>query len=209
MIQNLIGGAEMNTLSANINDKRCLRTRLAIKSALLSLLKDKPLAKITVSELAEAAQVNRKTFYNHYPDINSVLYDIEAVFLDEIFSIINKNDIWYEIENPTGFILRFFEIIRDNMQMFHLLVRSGEHIHLMESFRQRLREHWSDQLFGRENADEILLTYLMDYVAAGIVSLLESWTRNPDNMSLEDLAQFTAIVVSSSAKPIINAMFEK
>jgi len=199
----------MNTLSANINDKRCLRTRLAIKSALLSLLKDKPLAKITVSELAEAAQVNRKTFYNHYPDINSVLYDIEAVFLDEIFSIINKNDIWYEIENPTGFILRFFEIIRDNMQMFHLLVRSGEHIHLMESFRQRLREHWSDQLFGRENADEILLTYLMDYVAAGIVSLLESWTRNPDNMSLEDLAQFTAIVVSSSAKPIINAMFEK
>ena len=199
----------MNTLSANINDKRCLRTRLAIKSALLSLLEDKPLTKITVSELAEKAQVNRKTFYNHYPDINSVLYDIEAVFLDEIFSIINKNDIWYEIENPSGFILRFFEIIRDNMQMFHLLVRSGEHIHLMESFRQRLREHWSDQLFGRENADEILLTYLMDYVAGGTVSLLESWAKNPNNMSLEDLAQFTAIVVSASAKPIINAMFEK
>lgn len=198
----------MNTLSANVNDKRCLRTRLAIKSALLSLLKDKPLARITVSELAETAQVNRKTFYNHYPDINSVLYDIESAFLDEIFSIINKNDIWCEIENPSGFILRFFEIIRDNMQMFHLLVRSGEHIHLMESFRQRLRSQWSDQLFGRENADEILLTYLMDYVCAGIMSLLESWTKNPDNMSLEDLAQFTAIVVSASAKPIINAMFE-
>ena len=47
MIHKYIGGAEMNTLSANINDKRCLRTRLAIKSALLSLLEDKPLAKIT------------------------------------------------------------------------------------------------------------------------------------------------------------------
>ncbi len=199
----------MNTLSANISDKRCLRTRLAIKSALLSLLKDKPLSKITVSELAETAQVNRKTFYNHYPDINSVIYDIEAVFLDDIFSIINKTDIWCEIENPSGFILRFFEIIHDNMQMFHLLVRSGEHVHLMESFRRRLREHWSDQLFGRENADEILLTYLMDYVCAGILALLESWTKNPENLPLEDLAQFTSIVVSASAKPIINAMFDK
>jgi AcrR family transcriptional regulator len=209
MIHKYSGGAEMNTLSANINDKRCLRTRLAIKSALLSLLEDKPLAKITVSELAETAQVNRKTFYNHYLDINSVLYDIETVFLDDIFAIIDKNNIWGEIENPSGFILRFFEIIRDNMQMFHLLVRSGEHIHLMESFRQRLRNHWSDQLFGRENADEILLTYLMDYVAGGTVSLLENWAKNPNNMSLEDLAQFTSIVVSASAKPIINAMFEK
>ena len=96
----------MNTLSANINDKRCLRTRLAIKSALLSLLEDKPLAKITVSELAETAQVNRKTFYNHYPDINSVLYDIESVFLDDIFAIINKNNIWDEIENRGIFTLK-------------------------------------------------------------------------------------------------------
>ena len=49
----------------------------------------------------------------------------------------------------------------------------------------------------------------MDYVAGGTVSLLENWAKNPGNMSLEDLAQFTSIVVSASAKPIINAMFEK
>jgi len=198
----------MNSSISNNNDKRCQRTRLAIKSALLSLLKEKPLSKITVSELSEKADVNRKTFYNHYQDINSVIYDIESAFLDNIFSIINKEDIWSDIENSEGFIIKLFEVIKDNMNMFSLLVQSGEHIHLMMSFRQRLREHWHDQLFGRKNADEILLTYLMDYVSFGIIALFESWTRNPENMSLEDLAQFTSIVVSSSARPIISAMFD-
>ena len=42
------------------------RTEGAVKEALLSLLSEKPLADITVSELSREAHVSRSTFYEHF-----------------------------------------------------------------------------------------------------------------------------------------------
>lgn len=42
------------------------RTEGAVKEALLSLLAEKPLADITVSELSREAHVSRSTFYEHF-----------------------------------------------------------------------------------------------------------------------------------------------
>ena len=46
--------------------KYTTRTEGAVKEALLSLLAEKPLADITVSELAGKANVSRSTFYEHF-----------------------------------------------------------------------------------------------------------------------------------------------
>lgn len=46
--------------------KYATRTERAVKEALLSLLAEKPLADITVSELARKAHVSRSTFYEHF-----------------------------------------------------------------------------------------------------------------------------------------------
>ncbi|WP_052118945.1 TetR-like C-terminal domain-containing protein [Bifidobacterium callitrichos] len=50
-------------------DRRTRRTRLLLQEALLRLLADKPLNRITVTELTELADVNRVTFYAHYHDV--------------------------------------------------------------------------------------------------------------------------------------------
>ena len=42
------------------------RTDTAVKDALLKLLAEKPLAEISVSELARQAKISRSTFYEHY-----------------------------------------------------------------------------------------------------------------------------------------------
>ena len=50
------------------------QTEQRIKDALLKLLANKPLADITVSELAREAHVSRSTFYEHFgnPDVSQV-----------------------------------------------------------------------------------------------------------------------------------------
>ncbi len=49
-------------------DPRIRRTRQLLQQALEKLLETKEFEKISVQDIAEAATVNRATFYDHYPD---------------------------------------------------------------------------------------------------------------------------------------------
>ena len=53
-------------------DLRVIKTREAIEQAFLSLLERKPLSRITVTELAREARINKGTFYLHYSDLTDL-----------------------------------------------------------------------------------------------------------------------------------------
>ena len=50
-----------------------IRSKKMIQQALADLLQEKPLNKITVTDIVTRAQINRGTFYAHYTDIANVL----------------------------------------------------------------------------------------------------------------------------------------
>ena len=51
-------------------------TQKAIEATFLSLLEEKPLSRITVRELSAACGINRKTFYNHYDGLDTLLEQV-------------------------------------------------------------------------------------------------------------------------------------
>ena len=57
-----------NPASLDILDPRARRTRGALQQALETLLAQKDFEKISVQDIAEAATLNRATFYDHFPD---------------------------------------------------------------------------------------------------------------------------------------------
>jgi AcrR family transcriptional regulator len=52
----------------NPNDPRVKRTRKAIQQAFLELIADKDFESITVQDITLRAELNRATFYTHFPD---------------------------------------------------------------------------------------------------------------------------------------------
>ncbi len=72
----------MQRKEINASDRRTKYTRKVIRDALMELLKTKPYAKITVTEICRLAEINRGTFYIHYYDVDDVLDDI----LEQSFS---------------------------------------------------------------------------------------------------------------------------
>lgn len=52
-------------------DRRIRKTKKLLRDALLRLLSKKSIAEITVTELTDAADVHRGTFYHHYKDAHS------------------------------------------------------------------------------------------------------------------------------------------
>ncbi len=56
----------------NESDLRVIKTRASIERAFFTLLSRKPLNKITVSDLAAEARINKGTFYLHYRDLSDL-----------------------------------------------------------------------------------------------------------------------------------------
>ena len=48
-------------------------TKKMLANTLISLMKKKPLSKISISEIVKTCQINRKTFYYHFEDIYKLL----------------------------------------------------------------------------------------------------------------------------------------
>ncbi len=63
---------------ANENDKRVIKTKTLVKSTVAALLKEKSPDKITITDVASRAVIQRATFYNHYTNIYDVLLDMES-----------------------------------------------------------------------------------------------------------------------------------
>ena len=69
-------------MHADRSDRRTRYTQMVLKKSLIEWMEQKPLAKITIKELCERADINRCTFYAHYRDQYDLLQQIE----DEIIS---------------------------------------------------------------------------------------------------------------------------
>ena len=76
--------------SSKKEDRRTRKTKAQIKVALIELMAQKDITKISVKEIAERADINRGTFYLHYYDIYDVLEQIQNEFIETINQILDE-----------------------------------------------------------------------------------------------------------------------
>lgn len=89
-------------------DRRIIRTRKAIKDAFVDLLAEKPLEKITITALAQRADIDRKTFYTHYTSIDDLLKDY---LIDSISDVLEDMSLRDLIIDPATFARRYLSIL--------------------------------------------------------------------------------------------------
>ena len=56
-----------------MKDRRITKTRKSIQNAYLNLLRQKGTEKITISDIAREADIDRKTFYLHYDSTEDII----------------------------------------------------------------------------------------------------------------------------------------
>ncbi|QCR30861.1 TetR/AcrR family transcriptional regulator [Lysinibacillus sp. SGAir0095] len=65
-------------------DLRVVKTKEALHIALLTLLKNKPLEAISISEICRIAKVNRGTFYLHYTQVGELFEEYFKEIMDDL-----------------------------------------------------------------------------------------------------------------------------
>jgi AcrR family transcriptional regulator len=80
-------------------DPRVRRTHTLLRQSLEKLLKTNDFDKISVQDIAEAATLNRATFYDHYPDKFALLECVVAFQFDEL---LKKRGVVFDGTCPTA-----------------------------------------------------------------------------------------------------------
>ncbi len=109
-------------MAINDNDSRVKRTKKLIRKGLCQLSNEKSITKITVKELTDLIEINRGTFYLHYKDIFELVNAIENELYEEFERLLLAIDASDCIENPNGTLESFCEFVRENSDLFSMLL---------------------------------------------------------------------------------------
>lgn len=117
------------------SDRRFIKNKKAIQRAYIDLIIEKGYQRITVTDVAERADINRMTFYAHYETVE----DIFTEFVDDMENYIKDAVLKEEIFNLDS----FFEILNSLMykeeQFFRYVAKAGNCADFREAFRKAIK----------------------------------------------------------------------
>lgn len=158
------------------NNQRTRLSKLLFKNALMDLLKEKgSVAKISVRELCDRAELNRSTFYAHYQEPNDLLIEIETELLDATEEHLKK----IGAENEIGahkYILSFLQYIRQNDKPFRALLIDSTDPEFRSRFMQQTIIQFVENL--RIVLPKELEQYIFSYILNGSTGIIIQWIRS-------------------------------
>ena len=158
-------------------DRRVRKTEKAMRSALVELMEQGPLVRVTVSELVELADVNRSTFYRHYLDIPDMAEKIGKEIVDAMLEIMLE----YKNTAASGVsaecVARIAAFLRERRREFLALDGKGGDIRFHRSIDAMFRSYAEDcfwPCFG-DGKDDARLPLLFSFYFSGLSSLVREW----------------------------------
>lgn len=153
------------------DDLRVVKTKKTIRETFLRLICEKPVNKISVTGLANAAEINKSTFYLHYLDI----YDL----YDEIVSMVasdlaEKFDPYpYFFENPEEFVRIFFYAKVAPPTLVELAVLKDENLRFSMTYPDIMIDAFRKKLVEAGRLEESVQNNVrLDYLLTGMLALL-------------------------------------
>ncbi len=147
-------------------------TKKALAGAFRELLEEKPISKITISDITDRAGVNRHTFYYHFKDINDM---IAWTFSTKIKELLDEHICYDNWQNAFGVLLDYCS----QRRKFILAVyHSDSKEHVLRLFNEwvytLLRRVLEEQSIGMHVYDSDK-DYIARFYQFGFVGMLISW----------------------------------
>lgn len=181
----------------NKSESKYFNTAVKMDLALISLLEKKPFEYITVSEICEAAGVNRSTFYLHYETVGDLLYEAARYLIDDFLSYFS-NDVKSISFNISDCELSELIFICDKyMKPYLTYVKEhkdvfGTVLFHVQTFRfedvyKRMFEHIFNPILCRFNYPKENRKYVMMYYLNGINAIVLEWLKDDCYKTIEEI----------------------
>jgi len=168
-------------------DQRVRLTRNLLKNALVQLMQEQHIAKISIRAICEVADINRSTFYVHYTDQYDLLNKIQQEVLDNLNRYLNKQDLDENHPMSVQVLTRVLDYVKENVELFKALLSENCDF----AFQKDLME-LAQVISAQQNPalDERTQEYIKLFGFTGIISMLQKWLHDGTNESPAQMAEF-------------------
>ena len=173
-------------------DRRVLRTKKNIRQAFLHLLSEKSLSQITVKELSDLADINRKTFYMYYSNIEDIFAELEDELVLKLVHVFEKELFQKEMFDAYSFFENLNRTILEDIDLYRILNHSDLLPHLIQRAKNALIEVFFRKYNISADSDNERYILYAEYAASGILSMYTKWFSRDFHMSLEELTRTAA-----------------
>lgn len=178
-------------------DRRIIRTKEAIRAALVDLIEAKGFEALSVKDITAKANINRGTFYLHYKDkfdlldqtLNEVIKDIERIILK--ITALSTAD-FADTRIPATVVVRLFEYFNDNAALMQAILATKGNYALQAQIKALMWSNVFEKNFVTLVKKEKLLVpgeYLVSYIASAHFGVIQEWLDRGRRESPEEMAR--------------------
>ena len=166
-------------------DRRVKYTLTALKEAMIKLLQEQHISKISVVSLCKVADVNRSTFYTHFKDHYDLLQYITQEALDNIQIYLKE----LNRENSTNIsiqvLIQILDYVKENEDVFIALLSDNCDPNIQHEIMGMMKivsPHDYKDLDARTK------DYYMLFQINGCISILQKWLQDETPESTEEMS---------------------
>ena len=184
-------------------DRRVRRTKNKLNESLLILMKEKNINQITVKELAELSDINRKTFYLHYCDVFDMVDNIKNKLLDDFKDVISShNSTSPNCNEPYSLMIDTLNYIDKNSDI--LCIFLGPHTNADSIFIENMKEMMKELCINvwnklYPNATPKNYDYYYSFAFYGFIGLIQDWINTNKEESIEYMAKLLSEMIVKSS----------
>ena len=184
-------------------DRRVGKTQKSIRDALINLTAEKDVSQITIKELAERADINRKTFYMHYSSIDDILDKIGNEIIEKLVFVLDTHDFFNLHFDEYAFFRSLNDVINEDFDFYQKLVCANSNNFLLVKVKKILKDTIIEKYYEKFKINKEMLSLYAEYVASGIMSMYIEWFNMNSKLPLEDLAKVASNIAFNGINSLI------
>ena len=185
-------------------DRRIIKTKKAIRAAFTKLVAKEDINHITIKELADEADISRKTFYFYYTSVWDIAEEIQNEIADKLFAIIDENGLALEEESYQLIYEKFKESIQNDYQLLISILNASNN----PSIREKTIKHFKELLLKRYSnsfiTEDKVANLSIDFIISGSMYVFKKWNNSDKNISLEEFVHMLLLLTRYGLKGLLD-----
>jgi AcrR family transcriptional regulator len=187
-------------------DRRVQKTKRAIRNAFAKLMTEKDIDDITIIELAEAADINRKTFYNYYSGVYQVVEEIERDIMNSYERLLGDVQFEKAMDAPYALFDKFSRLVNVDPEFFGYLLTMNGNMRLMTRIMTLIKDKTCEKMVSQLNVEKYKAQIMIDFVLSGMLSVYQHWFVSDKSVSPDELSELISKMSFSGINGVLSGI---